>query len=30
MDDLGRSFAADRETRAKTKVKSGYGDKSDG
>jgi hypothetical protein len=28
-DDLGRSLAADRHTKAKTKVKSGQGDKGD-
>ena len=28
-DDVGRSLAADRRTRAKTKVKSGQGDKGD-
>lgn len=28
-DDVGRSQAADRRTKAKTKVKSGYGDKGD-
>lgn len=28
-DDVGRSLAADRRTRAKTKVKSGAGDKGD-
>ncbi len=29
VDDLGRSLAADRRKRAKTKVKSGQGDKGD-
>lgn len=28
-DDVGRSLAADRRTKAKTKVKSGQGDKGD-
>jgi hypothetical protein len=28
-DDVGRSLAADRRKKAKTKVKSGYGDKGD-
>ena len=28
-DDVGRSLSADRRTRAKTKVKSGQGDKGD-
>jgi hypothetical protein len=28
-DDVGRSLAADRRTRAKTKVKPGQGDKGD-
>ena len=29
MDDLSRSLASDRRTRAKRKVKSGHGDKGD-
>ena len=29
MDDVGRSSASDRRTRAKTKVRRGYGDKGD-
>jgi hypothetical protein len=28
-DDVGRSLAADRRTSAKTKTKSGYGDRGD-
>ena len=28
-DDVGRSLTADRRKKAKTKVKSGYGDKGD-
>jgi hypothetical protein len=28
-DDVGRSLAQDRRTEAKTKVKSGYGDRGD-
>lgn len=28
-DDVGRSLAADRRRKAKTKVKSGYGDRGD-
>jgi hypothetical protein len=29
VDDVGRSLAADRRRKAKTKAKSGYGDKGD-
>ena len=29
MDEVGRSLAADRRTKAKTKVPSGYGDRGD-
>ncbi|HYK43211.1 MAG TPA: hypothetical protein VE007_12545 [Thermoanaerobaculia bacterium] len=29
MDEMGRSLAADRRTKAKTKVSSGYGDRGD-
>ena len=29
VDDVGRSLAADRRTKAKTVVKSGHGDKGD-
>jgi hypothetical protein len=29
MDDKGRSLAADRRKKARTKVKSGYGDRGD-
>ena len=29
MDDVGRSSAGDRRTKAKTKVKTGYGDRGD-
>lgn len=29
MDDVGRSSASDRRTKAKRKVKSGHGDKGD-
>jgi predicted DNA-binding WGR domain protein len=29
MDDIGKSLAADRRTKAKTKVKPGYGDQGD-
>jgi len=28
-DDVGRSFTADRRSKAKTKVKAGYGDQGD-
>lgn len=29
MDEVGRSLAADRRKKAKTKVKTGYGDRGD-